>query len=124
MTNSTWDCPAFREHVVKNFPCFFRGMEHVCDGPLEPHHVPYKSANPRSWTDLEIIPLCGAGHREAHKHPGILDSMKVQAKKQQRCQTESFISALCDSGPPVVMAKRKTTTRKRLSDFKHYEKPF
>jgi hypothetical protein len=78
------DDAAHRQRV-KALPCVLRGKrchitrwvgvypnkrevteeyQHICIGPVDPHHVIYKS---QRGSDFTVVPLCRGAHDEAHK---------------------------------------------------------
>lgn len=110
--------------VLKNYPCFLRGRSgHVCRGEAHPHHAPYKSANPGSWTDRKILHLCEAGHTWVHKNPKEFKALASQSEieRQQEQQVEDFIASLVEAGPPLIVDRpRKKSTRRNRQKFQGF----
>lgn len=121
-----FDCPSFRSYITANFECFFRGRDgHLCDGVRQFHHEPFVSSSPRNYSDLNGTSLCVRAHRLRHDEKLSFENHSEEFKKRKQEQIESFISSIVQAGAPeAVTRKRKTTTRRPLSDFEHFENPF
>ncbi len=116
---SVFDCPSFRSYCEQTFPCYLRGkIEHVCSAGVTFHHAPFKSTEPRSYTDLNGVTLCDFIHRYLHDHTEecapFMRGKEFEMRK--RHQIESFISSIVEAGAPISAPKRKTSTRRKLNE--------
>lgn len=53
---------------VKLDPCEAAGIQYVCEGPIDPHHVKVRGMRGDDF-DFTAIPLCRRHHGMAHRSP-------------------------------------------------------
>jgi hypothetical protein len=119
-------CPPFLQMVV-DLGCALAVWhpQHVCAGPIDPHHTPAKSQRPRDWSDHDVVGLCRAAHDECEKITDAVFQAKyaIDFAEIKRAYVIRFLElALGDAVPPTAR-KSKASTKKKLADFNHYKKP-